>query len=1113
MKKRIFANQTVRLFLTFLCALFMAFPLFSQTTGRIAGTVVDASSGDPLPGANVSIPGTLLGAASGVDGDYVIVNVPVGRYDVQVTMMGYKKLTKTGVLVSIDRTTSLDFNLETEIIEGEEVFVVAERDVLHKETSNSQQVVVAEQIIETAGVRTINEFLGAQAGIGDEATLTVRGGSADQTGTLVNGISFVNPRIGKAEASIPLSAVEQVSLQSGGFSAEYGNYRSGILNVTTKTGDKDAYHGTFTYSRNVPHMKRFGKSMYDPTNNSLLPYMDPILGFKGTATLDSWLEYANGNEEEAEYLMLQYEQVRGWDEVAARYNRSATEEMQATPMDLYLWSAWMHQVVPDFDALEEKYPEYTITEAQKQALRDHAHPEEGENEDYDIDFGFGGPLPFVSNMLGDATFYLSHKSTFYTYVQPVMRDGEKTATTMLTMKSNLTDQLTLKLNGIYRKIEGSQQRMASNGDIPDLENGGGTMPINNLYQYLYMGSQYLYHPTFWQPKDQTTYVGGLTLNYILNSNTFMDLTLSYAHHKDFYDPHETRNPDVLVNFGPFYMNEMPYGIVFGPDTVHYDPSDPSKIYASDTFGIPSGLSIARRFSAKVGEFHENSTTEQYRAKFDLSSQVNKYNFVKTGVELNYFDINNDNYRYWLGFDTIYEMRDRRKPWQFGAYLQDQVSLKGMEARFGVRLDYYNSGGGVWPTGDPYNEDAFTRGTEGDNVAQLQHDLESGKRVVWSRWEAIDEELGGTLLEETKNYLTISPRLGISFPVTETSKFFFNYGHFRSLTPFSQQYMYQMRFYKTGLTNIGNPNLEPPRTISYELGVAYNFLNQYLLELSTYYKDVTGEAAQVSYSNMAGTVSYNSFLNNRWENDQGFEMRITKSVGKYFTGWLNTWFVIDKNGRTGRQTASEDPVQNEEETSLYAGDENTPTIRPRVSANFSFRTPESWGPKVMGQSVLGDWMLSIMPSWERGALFTYNPADIRNLSDNLRWPDYHMVDMKLSKALKIKGVQASVFVDVNNIFNTKVSWMSNGYCFSDGDIRDADVEGTDAENYLSSLHLPMYDSPDYDGLRQQNPGKYIPGDDKVGDLRSEDKPYIDNPDWMMFLYGLPRDIWFGVSFSF
>jgi len=1093
--------------ITFLGILLLASTGSGQTAGKIVGVVTGSGTGEPLYGVNVVVKGTYLGAATNPDGYFHILNVPAGSYEVEASMIGYKKTTLLDVLVSIDQVTRLDFEMEETTLEGETVTVLAERDILHKEISNSQQVASATQIEEAPAIRTINQFVGSLAGVTGERRITVRGGSAEQTGTIVNGLSFVNQRIGKAEATIPLSAVEQISLQTGGFSAEYGNFRSGILSVTTKTGEKDAYHGTFSYSRNVPHMKRFGKSLWDPTNSGMRPYLDPIVSFEGTDT--GWLVATGYDTLEAEYLEQSHESFSGgWELEALRYNRGKPANKQVTPMDLYLWAAWMYQTVPDFAALDTLYPQYEITEQQKEAIRDHAHEPEGAQADYDLDFGLGGPLPFLSKAMGDATFYFSNKTTNFNYIQPVMRNGEYTSISMLTVKSHLSRKTTLKLNGLYRVIEGTQTTFPSDGTIPDLEGGGDTMPINNLNVFadevpdkdetIY---KYFWHPTFWQPKTQTTILGGFTIDHMISPETFWNLNISYAWHRDFFEPKETRDRTAITNFGPIWVNEQPYGVVFTPDIV-YDPEDSSNYYAWDRYESPPGMN--RRFSSKVGEYHEISVTQQYRIKYDFSSQVNRSNLMKLGAELNYFDIDNDNWRWWEGEDTNYEMRDRRKPWQLGGYIQDQISLQGMEGRLGVRFDYYNSGGGVWPSEDPWNEAAFTRGTEGDDKVQLRHDLESGKHIVWERWHAIDDSLGGTFLKKTKNFFTISPRIGIAFPITERSKFFFNYGHFRSPTPYSQQFMYKMRFYKRGLFDIGNPNLEPPRTISYELGVAYNLLDQYLIQLSTYYKDVTGEAADVEYNNISGTLDYHGLMSNRWENDQGFELRISKNQGAFLTGWLNFWYVIDKNGYTGRETAYEDSVRNAQAGALYAGEENSPTLIPRFSANVSIHTPKKWGPQLFGIDWLGGWMISVLPEWRRGDLFTHNPADIRNLTDNLRWPDYTMVDLKMAKTVSFGDANLNFYVDVGNVFNLKLSQLDEGWAFR---------TDLDRDNYFNSLHLSIYDSPEYDLLREKYPGMFIPGDDKVGELRSDKKPYINDPDNTMFLYTHPRDIWFGMKISF
>ncbi|MEO1629900.1 MAG: von Willebrand factor type A domain-containing protein, partial [Bacteroidota bacterium] len=81
-------------------------------TGKIAGTVTD-EAGDPLPGATIVIEGTALGAATNIDGEYVILGVPAGEYEVTASFVGYTSVTTRGVQVAANLTRILDFELSS----------------------------------------------------------------------------------------------------------------------------------------------------------------------------------------------------------------------------------------------------------------------------------------------------------------------------------------------------------------------------------------------------------------------------------------------------------------------------------------------------------------------------------------------------------------------------------------------------------------------------------------------------------------------------------------------------------------------------------------------------------------------------------------------------------------------------------------------------------------------------------------------------------------------------------------------------------------------------------------------------------------------------------------
>ena len=160
------------------------------TTGKISGQIVDAETGDALPGANVVIQGTTMGAATAVDGSYFVINVPPGAYTVTATMIGYSRLNVTNVRVNVDRTTVVDFSLKTEVITGEEVTVVSEREVVPMDVSASKVNIQTSEAVETAPIQDLKELFVFQAGIEPGASaedLIVRGGGGDQVGMMIDG--------------------------------------------------------------------------------------------------------------------------------------------------------------------------------------------------------------------------------------------------------------------------------------------------------------------------------------------------------------------------------------------------------------------------------------------------------------------------------------------------------------------------------------------------------------------------------------------------------------------------------------------------------------------------------------------------------------------------------------------------------------------------------------------------------------------------------------------------------------------------------------------------------------------------------------------------------------
>ncbi len=225
--------------LLLLILLVAIFPATSQAQsfGKIVGVVVDAETGDPLPGANVYLEGTTLGASTDVDGTYVILRVPPGVYKVVVEYIGYQKMTVTNVRVQTDLTTRVDFKLKPETIKGEEVVVVAEEPVIRKDLTSVESR-VQKETIQKIPVQDLGDLLNLQAGVVRDAGggIHIRGGRSTEISYMVNGISITDDFTRSQALQVENESIQELQVISGTFNAEYGNAMSGIINIVTRTG-------------------------------------------------------------------------------------------------------------------------------------------------------------------------------------------------------------------------------------------------------------------------------------------------------------------------------------------------------------------------------------------------------------------------------------------------------------------------------------------------------------------------------------------------------------------------------------------------------------------------------------------------------------------------------------------------------------------------------------------------------------------------------------------------------------------------------------------------------------------------------------------------------------
>ncbi|MFQ6674823.1 MAG: carboxypeptidase-like regulatory domain-containing protein [Fidelibacterota bacterium] len=223
--------------------------LLAQNVGSIEGTVLDAKTGEPLPGANVVVKGTYYGAATGTDGRFTITGVSPGNYDLEVSMMGYKIILRTGVVVEKELTTHLEFEMEQTVLAmGEEVVVVGKAPLFDVDETASVTRVSREDIANKI-VYSVDDILSEQVGVRKvDNEIHIRGGRVDESLYLVDGLSIKDPLSGMSgNLFVNAESIEDLEIITGGYNAEYGQAMSGIINIRLKEGT-ERFEGSLKYA-------------------------------------------------------------------------------------------------------------------------------------------------------------------------------------------------------------------------------------------------------------------------------------------------------------------------------------------------------------------------------------------------------------------------------------------------------------------------------------------------------------------------------------------------------------------------------------------------------------------------------------------------------------------------------------------------------------------------------------------------------------------------------------------------------------------------------------------------------------------------------------------------
>ena len=972
--------------------LLLAFPaaILAQTTGKIAGTITDKSTGEALPGVNIVVEGTNLGASADLQGHYTILQVPPGTYSLRISMVGFRPVIVKDVYVKIEQTAIVDVVMEAEAVRAAEVVVTAKRNLIEPDVATSVTSITSEQAQRLPAVNAISA-LGLQAGVqggfsgplGYGGGITIRGSSGEQIKFNVNGLALRDPRNNLPNEAIPLSSVKDMSLIRGGFSAEYGQVMGGLVNVVTREGNKESYSGRFEARVAPPQPKYWlAPGVYDlnnPMSYALRPFFDPAVCWTGTS---------NGNWDY--FTQQQYPQFQGWDAVSQQLNANG---INLTP------------------AAAQRVFEYETRKA-----------EPNSQADYDLDAGFGGPVPFVSSPLGNLRFYAAYRGNRTMLIWPLSRPNYEDYTGTLQINSDLSPTMRLELYGLM----GQTLTQASNWNTPESYFQSPTDVVTNAASVLQPTDLFgLYSNFAFSLAYIKTRSVSAKLTQTLTDNTYYDVILqNYGVNYD-TGPGGARDTSIVSEIVPgFFEGTNPFG--YWP----YYPVTPTNVLVGTS-----------SLYARIRDYSRVNTTS---IRANLMSQVNFQNQIKTGLELNYtalhFDYGVINSQ--AGQD-VYQTRTLMDvyPYRGAAYIQDKLETKEFTMNVGLRLDYSDANFNWWDV-NPFDA-AFYQPADSITFANTRFPTKSSKMR-----------------------LDISPRLAIAHPISENAKLYFNYGWFRQL-PTYETMLEVSRTPLQAVQSIGNPNLPLAKNISYELGVDFSLSEEWLLQTSAYYKDFTNQQGGLypNYGTYTNTTyistqgfQYVETSSNNYSDQKGFEVTLTRSTGNWVRGFIDYTYQVNSNGHFGPanvyNSISQQAIYNANTQNQY---QNRNIPAPFARANVDFFTPDDFGPKVIGNHLLGALMLNVVLDWQAGYWLTYNPNSLLNIGNNVQAVDYFSGYVRLQKTIAFGNLEFQLFMDVNNVFNN----ISNSF---------RDLVRTD-QDYLRSLHLPP-----------SNAYPNIPGDDKVGDYR-------------------------------
>lgn len=955
--------------------------LFAGNTGKLAGRVRDEQQRG-LAYVNIIIMQDgrrITGTQSRENGSYIIINIPPGEYEVRYQLISYAQVIIQGIRINMDQTTTQNITMTKSTVELKKIVVTATAPAVSKDPTGTQRNIDVGNIGNLA-VNDIQDIVALQAGasiVGGQ--LHVRGGRANEVIYTIDNMSVSDPVDGGAALQVDTDAIKEMKVMTGGFTAEFGNAQSGVVNIITRDGDH-FYSGKLEYSTD----RYIGESRNDDALK--FAFGGPVLPFSSDEMRRNFTFYLNGGGNWLDGRLRKYAITDPnndfvLDGVPLLENDYPAVNPFADRKKLF-GSDWL-----GIDVGDRFYNSYNVNFKTKYAINDLQKVTFAARGDRSTNDFFSYSWRYAPDFNGkDETTQRQYVGSYDHVLSPTMNlkfkasyfqkdysQGPKGIDrkryffyTIDPNPSNLPDDYVANaLLGDYGY--GSVGR-DTNGDGGYFFHEGFLDEI--LWTYRIQGVEEPRNVVGFRPPGAiyTTFIDDRTsttsakadfewqINDIHQAKTGIEI-IKHNIKKDqkfnfltIYEDRRKAYLDAIYNMDYYVDPDSTDGITYIPEQL-------VDVVVPDDGGRPIPI---------------YKPADYFNAAYAASGKDDGY---------------------------------KANPWQAAYYIQDKMEWEGMIVNAGLRFDF-------WYLGKSY----FVLLDDGT--------FEERPVKVVERINPITGEVETRTVvgfdKKDRFQVMVSPRLGVSHPISDRDVLRFAYNYQNQLP--QMQYIFTSRTpadanVSDQIITVGNPTLAPQITVTYEVGLTHQLSEDYVIDMTAYYKNLYNYVStRKVLKEGESQVFWYEFISEDYGSARGIDIQLEKNLSDFNT-WTVAYSLAWAQGNNS-STVIQDEATNLREFPLDWD------IRHNVNVNYTFRIAR-------GEEFIVPFTNWILPlddfsanmTWTLASGSPYTPTSgSQNVpldTNSKRKGLTQQANLRLSKGVTMPfGPYMRVYMNVENLFKYK-----------------------------------------------------------------------------------------------